>query len=236
MTGWAKRRFWTEVSVGEGAQGYTVLLDGRPLRSPGRALLALPTRALAEVVAGEWAAQEGAIRPQTMPATRAMNTAIDRVAPDPGPLRDHLAGYAETDLVCHRATAPAGLVARQAAGWDPMLAWAADRFGARLRLAEGVMPTRQPEAALAALRAALEPFDPIELTALSELVTLSGSLILGLAAAHDVRPAPEVWELAIVDERWQQEHWGEDAEAAEAAANRRAGFLLAADLMARARP
>jgi chaperone required for assembly of F1-ATPase len=235
MTGWAKRRFWTEVTVAEEPEGFAVLLDTRPLRTPGRAPLVLPTRALAEAVAAEWVEQDTVIRPETMPATRAVNTAIDRVAPDPVPLRDHLAGYGETDLLCHRATAPEALVARQTAGWDPMLGWASDRFGARLRLAEGVMPVLQPAAALAALRAALDAYGPFELTALSELVTLSGSLVLGLAVAHAVRPAPEVWDLATMDESWQREQWGEDAEAAAMLANRRQAFLLAANLMQRAR-
>ena len=234
---WAPRRFWTAAQVvAEEGAGFTVTLDDRPLRTPARAPLRLPSRALATALAAEWDAQEGRIRPETMPLTRAANAAIDRVAPQRAAVEDELAGYGETDLLCYRAAAPAGLVARQAEAWDPLLAWAAEALGARLVTVEGVIHTPQPAPALEALRAALARCDAFALTALHEMVALSGSLVIGLAAVSGHRPAEALWEAAHVDETWQAEQWGEDAEAAALMAARRAAFLQARDFLTLSRP
>lgn len=232
---WAPRRFWTSAGVAEAPGGFAVTLDGRPLRTPGRAAVVVPGRALAQALAAEWDAQQGTVQPATMPLTRAVNSAIDTVTPRRSEVEAEIARYGETDLLCYRAAAPAGLVALQAAAWDPLLAWAAESFGARLVTVEGVMFAAQPPAALAALHRALERFDAFELTALHELVALSGSLVIGLAAASG-REAPEaLWDKAHIDEAWQISQWGEDAEAAAAAALRRQGFLQAMRLIALAR-
>ncbi|MBK5928724.1 ATP12 family chaperone protein [Rhodobaculum claviforme] len=229
---WAPRRFWTQATVVDAAGGFGVALDDRPLRTPGRAALVVPVRALAQAVADEWAAQDGTVRPDTMPVTRAVNAAIDRVAPDPEPLIDGIAAYGESDLLCHRAPGPAGLVARQAAAWDPLLAWAERDLGARLVPVQGVMPAAQPPESLSALRAAVARLDAFALTGLSEVVSLSGSVVIGLAVALEHRPAAELWDIAHLDEIWQTEQWGSDAAAEAARALRGAAFQRAADLLA----
>lgn len=235
MTGrtneWAPRRFWTAARVTAEAGGHAVLLDDRPLRTPARAALRLPTPALARAVAAEWEAQERRVRPETMPLTRAVNVAIDRVAPARAHVAAELARYGETDLICYRAAAPEALVAAQASAWDPLLGWAAEALGARLTPVQGVMFAPQPAPALAALHAAVDRFDPFELTALSELVALTGSLVIGLATAHQPNRAPDLWAAAHVDEAWQARQWGEDAEAAATLAARQGDFLQAVRLL-----
>jgi chaperone required for assembly of F1-ATPase len=227
----APKRFWTEVHVAETPGGFGIRLDARVLRTPARAELIVPTRALAEAIAAEWRAVEGEIRPEALPFTRAANVAVDRIAADPGPLVAHLAAYGETDLLCYRAEAPVGLQARQAAAWDPALAWAARDLGAPLAVTEGVAHRAQDPASLAALHAAVGAHDAFALTALSELVTLSGSLVLGLAVARGALRAPEAWAAARLDETWQEEQWGVDDEAAEMARVRENDFLRAATLL-----
>jgi len=229
--GWARKRFWTEVTVAPDERGFAVLLDGRPVRTPAKTPFAAPNRAVAEAAAEEWRAQEGELRPDSMPVTRAVNSAIDRVATQIDEVRTIVAGYGGSDLLCYRAEGPAELVRRQGALWDPALAWAEAAFGARLFLGEGVMHVAQPERAVAALAGAVDGYSPLELTALHDLVAISGSLVLGLAVAEGAMTAEEAWRASRVDEDWQIEQWGEDAEAAEAAANKRAAFLDAAGLM-----
>lgn len=236
MTGWKARRFWTEArAVPAAGGGWEVLLDDRPLRTPAKARLLLPTAGLAEAVAAEWAAQEREIAPHGMPLTRAANAAIDKVRPGRAAVVAMLAAYGETDLLCHRAEAPAELVRRQAEAWDPLLAWCAEALGAPLVPTAGVMPRPQPGASLAALRAALEALDDFELTAAHDLVSLPGSIVIGLAAVRGHGDIEALWQASRIDEAWQQELWGDDAEAAEAAQRRRADFHAAARFLALAR-
>lgn len=227
----AAKRFWTEVSVVETPGGFGVRLDDRVLRTPAKAELVVPTRALAEGIAAEWRAIEGEIRPDALPFTRSANVAVDRIATDPGPLVAHLAGYGETDLLCYRAEGPVGLQARQAAAWDPPLAWAAADLGALLAVTEGVAHRAQDPSSLAVLREAVAAHDPFALAALSELVTLTGSLVLGLAVARGALGAPEAWAASRLDETWQEEQWGVDDEAADMARVRENDFLRAATLL-----
>ncbi len=230
---WKPRaRFWSEVSVVPEGATFAVLLDARPLRTPGEAPLLLPTERLAEAVAEEWRAVEGEIDPEGLPYTKAANTAIDRVAREHAAVVEALAAYGDADLLCYRADEPAALRARQVAGWQPWLDWAARELGAPLIPAEGVMHQPQPRESLAALAAAVERFDSFALTALYDLVTLSGSLVLGLAVARGALPAAEAWALSRVDESWQAEQWGVDAEAEEAAELRRSAFMRAERLLA----
>lgn len=227
----AARRFWDEVSVVEVPGGFALRLDDRILRTPAKAELVVPTRALAEAIAAEWRGVEGEIRPDLLPFTKAANAAVDRVAVDPVPLIDGLAAYGESDLLCYRAEGPAALAARQAAAWDPPLAWAAEHLGAPLAATEGLRHKPQDPASLAALRAAVAAHDPFALTALSELVSLSGSLVLALATASGAMTAAEAWTASRVDETWQEDQWGVDDEAAAAARRREADFLRAARLL-----
>jgi chaperone required for assembly of F1-ATPase len=227
-----KRRFWQATGTRPEEGGFAVLLDTRPLRTPAGAHLLLPSRALAEAIAAEWAAVEAEIRPEHLPLTRAANSAIDRVSAQRDAVIDAIAAYGATDLVCYRAAEPAGLVARQCAGWDPWLAWSARYLGAPLHAIEGVMHHPQPDASLAALREAVAARDAFELVGLYELVSLSGSLILGLAVAEGALDAGAAWELSRIDEAWQEEHWGLDSEAERTTETRRRAFLQARDLLA----
>lgn len=218
MTEWKRKRFWDEVSIGQTEDGFSILLDGRPVRTPGKALMALPTEALAEAVADEWRAQEGAVRPDTMPLTRRANSAIEKVAAAHEGVVGVVAAYGGSDLLCYRAAAPQELVTRQRA-WDGPLDWAADRYGVRLRVTEGVMPVAQDAAALDRLAAEVRGHDAFALTGLHDLVSLTGSLVLGLAVAENHLEAAEAWALSRIDEAFQAEQWGGDSEA-EAAGRR----------------
>jgi chaperone required for assembly of F1-ATPase len=223
------RRFWTEVAVGPDR---VPLLDGRPIRTPGRAPLALPTDALADGVAAEWRAVGETVDPRAMPLTGLANAAIDRVAPAHDGFAAVLARYGESDLVCYRADAPAGLVERQAAAWDPVLGWAAARYDVSFAVASGVMHRPQPPATLARLGEAVRALDPFRLAGLSPLVTITGSLVLALMLIEAATDADSAWDAATVDERWQAEQWGEDALAAEAFAARRREFGAAVEFLA----
>ncbi len=227
MTGWTPKRFWTSATVEPEGAGFAVRLDGRAVRTPAKAPLILPTRAMAEDVAAEWAAQGDRIDPETMPATRAANSAIDKLSVQQAEVAAMLAEYGGNDLLCHRAAEPPALVARQAAAWDPLLLWAAEALDAPLAVTTGVMPAAQPAASLARLAAEVAGLDPFRLAAFHDLVTLSGSLVLALAVIRGRIGPEEAWALSRIDEDWQAELWGEDAEAAAAGARRRAAFLQA---------
>ena len=227
MSEWAAKRFWAEAAAGEEAGAHVVRLDGRPIRTPSRALLALPTQALAAAVAEEWNRQEEIILPATMPMTRLANTAQDRVAPEFDAVARMVAAYGETDLLCYRADGPPELVRRQREAWDPLLDWAAEHFGARLHPTVGVVPVAQPGTALDRLAAAVKDRSAWRLTALHELVVLTGSLVAGLAVAEGAYAPDEAWTVSRIDEDWQSAQWGSDSEAEASAARRRAGFLEA---------
>lgn len=227
MSEWKSRRFWKQAAARETGEGWTVALDGRPLRTPGKFELIVPTRAMAEAVAAEWDAQDEVIDPLSMPVTRAANSAIEKVTPQFDAVAQMVSDYGDSDLLSYRAASPEELVARQAAAWDPLLDWAAETYGARLRTATGVMYVPQDKAALAALDAEVRLMSPFELTAFSDLVALSGSLVIGLAAARDHGDPGALFDISRVDETYQQELWGADEEAAEAAARKRADFIAA---------
>ncbi len=225
MTEWKARRFWTQATVEEKDGGYEVLLDTRPVRTPSKSPLRLPTRAMAKAMAAEWDAQTEQIDPRTMPVTRAANTAIDKVTPQRAEIVALIAEYGDADLTCYRAASPDELIARQAAAWDPLLDWAADAFHARLFAVEGVMHAAQPPESLARLTEQVDAFDPFALTGFHDLVALSGSLIIGLAAAHRHATPEDLWQRSRIDETWQEEQWGVDEEAAAAAETKRTAFL-----------
>ena len=227
MSEWAPRRFWRSAAPAPAEGGHEVHLDGRPVTTPGQARLRLPTHALAAAVASEWNAVEGRIDPAAMALTRLANTALDRIAPARADVIAELRGYGAHDLLCYRAEGPEALRARQGAAWDPLLGWAERRFAARLTVTTGVMPADQPQASLDALSAAVAARDDFALTALGDLVTLSGSLIIGLAALEDAADAEALWARSRIDETWQEERWGRDSEAAAQAARHRDAFLTA---------
>lgn len=218
------KRFYTNVAVVAGDAGFEIRLDDRPVRTPARALLALPNAALAEAVAAEWRGQSDSIDPRSMPFTGLANAAIDRIAPDREAFAAGIARYAETDLLCYRADGPAELIARQAAAWDPLLEWARTRYDVTFHVTQGIVHVAQPPETLERLAAVVTAFDPFTLAGLATLVTLSGSLVCGLAVVEGGREADAVWAAAELDESWQAEQWGEDAEAAERAARRQREF------------
>lgn len=209
------KRFYTDVGVAAGADGYAIQLDGRPVKTPAKQALQVPTDALAQLIRDEWAAQGEFIDPATMPITRLVNTAIDGIANDRQAVFDDILKFSGSDMLCYRADSPTELVERQAEAWDPILNWAAEALGARFILVEGVMPQDQPREAIDALAEALRRYDtPIELAALHTVTTLSGSALLAIAFAEDFIDADETWRLAHLDEDWTNEHWGIDADAA----------------------
>lgn len=228
MSGWKAKRFWKAASVAVVEGGWTVRLDDRPVKTPAKAPLVLPTEALAQAVADEWDAQQGTVQPETMPVTRTANSAIDKVAVQKAEVAEMLAAYGGSDLLCYRAPGPEALIARQAVGWDPLLDWAAGTLGLVLKTTSGVMPVAQDAAMLDRANALVAALDPFRLAAFHDLVALSGSLVLALAVTNGRLDAPSAWALSRIDEEWQIEEWGEDEEAAERTAIKHAAFLQAA--------
>lgn len=213
------KRFWTDVTVDAGR---VVRLDGKPVRTPGRVPLALPTEALAEAIADEWRAVSGDVDPCAMRLTGLANAAIDRV--EPARFAAGLAKYGESDLLCYRADAPPPLVERQAAAWDPILGWARRRYDVRFEVTSGVIHKAQPPATIACLAEAVAARDAFELAGLSPIVTVTGSLVAALALAEGAFGAEAIWTASQVDEAWQAEMWGEDSLAAQTTAAHRADF------------
>jgi chaperone required for assembly of F1-ATPase len=222
------RRFYTAVAAVPEDGAWRITLDGRPVRTPKRAFLSLPTAALAAAVAEEWDAQGDSIAPATMPMTGLANAAIDHVLPDPKAFAAGLAVYAESDLVCYRADAPADLAARQAAAWDSFVAFARTRYDAALRVTDGIAHIAQDAAAVQRLAAALGAMDAYRLAAMQPLVTIAGSLVIALALAEGEVDAEAAFAAGHLDELYQAEKWGDDAEATAARTARRAAFDAAA--------
>lgn len=223
------KRFYKAADVARVGDGWAVRLDGKPVRTPAKAELALPTRALADAVAAEWEAQGDEVKPQTMPLTQLASTCIDGVVKRAAEVADAAAEYAGSDLLCYRADYPKALADRQAEQWQPLLDWAALRFDALLAPTTGIIHKPQDEAALKALRKALDGYDPWRLTALQNAVGICGSLVVALAFVEGLIDAAQAFEVSQLDETFQIEQWGEDAEATR----RRAA--LRADLDATAR-
>ena len=209
------KRFYKQAAATEAAGGHGVALDGRPVRTPGGAPLTAPTAVLAEAIAAEWAAQENDIRPLTMPLMRLAATAIDRIGRERSAIVDQIAAYGGSDLLCYRAATPAPLVDRQTALWQPLLDWAAGAHGVRLAVTHTITHVAQDRAALDSLRAAVEALDDCRLAAVSQVTACCGSLVIALAVSAGHIGAEEATAASLLDEDWQIEKWGHDAEAAE---------------------
>lgn len=230
------KRFYKTVAVAKTEDGWQVQLDGRPVKTPKRAALALPTKALAEAVAAEWDAQTITIDPRSMPLTKLANTTLDGVIGREEAVRAEIVAYAGNDLLCYRAERPERLVQLQHERWDPLLTWATERFGARLHATTGVMPVTQAEECVARLGEAVEALDAYALAACHVMTTLTGSAVLALAHLHGRLTAEEAWSAAYVDEDFQIGQWGEDFEARKRRDARHAEILAAARFYALSRP
>jgi chaperone required for assembly of F1-ATPase len=229
---WKARRFWKEAKAEKTDSGFCILLDGRPVRTPAKRPLVAPTQAFAEAVAGEWAAQAEVIDPLSMPFTRSANAALDKVATQHDEVASMLAAYGDADLLCYRAEHPQELAARQVAQWDPVLDWANATLGVRLEPRSGVIHIPQDAEALALLSHRVHALSAFQLAGFHDLVSLSGSLILGFAATADLYPPKAIWEISRLDEIWQAEEWGQDDEAEAAAAVKEDAFIHAKQVFA----
>lgn len=227
MSEWKAKRFWKDATPQAEEGGFGVRLDGRPVRTPGKSLLVVPTAAMAEAIAAEWDAQGEMIDPLSMPITRAANSAIEKVTPQQAEVAAMLAEYAATDLLCYRADGPPELIARQGADWDPELDWAAGELGAAFKVAAGVMPVVQSDALMQAAHEVAGALPPFELTAFHDLVSIPGSFVLGLGLLRGRLSADRAFALSRIDEHWQAEQWGEDEEAQELEATKKAALDVA---------
>ncbi len=215
------KRFWKTVAVVPEGDGWGIALDGRPVRTPQRAPLAVASAALADAIADEWRAVGETVDPVAMPMTGLTNAAIDLAAPDVAAFAAPVAAYATTDLLCYRDARDAALQAEQAAAWNPLLTWAEDRYGVEFALAQGVLPVDQPAATVARLQDAVLAQDAWRITVLTPLVTIGGSLVAGLALLENAFDADALWRAVSLDELYQERRWGADDEAQKARAAKR---------------
>lgn len=208
-----RKRVYKTVTVTGGPDTYGVALDGRPLHTPSRTRLETTSKALVDAVAQEWDAQKEFIDPATMPLTKLLNTALDRIAPNMAGVIEGLMSYVNSDLLCYRAERPAPLVERQAKVWQPILDRLAATRGITLTTCSGLMPHTQSNDTVSAMTAAFESCDVTKLTVVQSAASLTGSLALGFALADGLLSAAEVTAAAYLDEAWQMEQWGSDKEA-----------------------
>ena len=222
------KRFWKLAQVADADGEFAILLDGRPVKTPARAELKVPTRALAEAIAAEWNECGETVDPRAMPLTGLANAAIDRIEPDRENYASGIASYAESDLTCYRAEGPEALVRWQSESWDVLLAWARRRYDVDFQCVSGVMHVPQPEETVRRLGHAVKSLESFQLAGLSPLVTIGGSLVAGLAVLEEMMPAEAAWESVSLDDRWQLEQWGDDPDARASLDARRRDFLAAA--------
>ncbi len=218
------KRFYEAATHVASGDGFAIHLDGRPVKTPGKATLTLPGKALGAAVAAEWNAQEKVINPATMPLTRIANSAQDAVSVRFGEVADEITRFAGNDALCYRADDPESLVETQRLLWDPVVDWAGKLLGGRFVLIEGIIHSDQPEALTAAFRERLSSETPLRLAALHTITSLTGSALLALALREEHLDADDVWTAAHVEEDFNIERWGEDAEAAQIRAYKRKEF------------
>jgi chaperone required for assembly of F1-ATPase len=222
------KRFYKEARAVDAGAGLAVQLDGKPVQTPGKRELRVPTRALAEAIAAEWQGQGETVSPLTLPLTRLVSTAIDRVTPRRAEVVAEIANYATTDLLCYRSAEPPELVERQTRLWQPLLDWAEACYGAALRVTEGITPIPQAPAALAAIERAIAAHEPMRLVALHLATTSCGSIVLGLALLAGRITPEEAFVVAQIEESFEIERWGEDAEQTQRRAALKEDIMLAA--------
>ncbi|MCY4305250.1 MAG: ATPase [Aestuariivita sp.] len=227
MSNWVARRFWQDVEVKHSSSGWKILLDQYFARTPGKSILLLPARSLAEQIASEWSAQDSIISIQSMPFTRLANTAIDKVSAHTDEIVRAVVAYGDSDLLCYRADKPEELIRRQSENWDMVLAWAVKALGIRLEIRYGVIHRSQPLRVIRTLEKHVRSLTPFHLTAFFELVTLSGSIVLAFAAIRNWRETETIWQLSRLDELWQEELWGRDNDAQQATEIKKTAFCQA---------
>ena len=221
------KRFYKEPSVGEVEDGYAILLDGRPVKTPAKSVLRVSSRALADAMAAEWDAQLENVDPDAMPLNRHANTAIDRIKDQRALVVDEIAGFGGTDLLCYRAEYPTELIDAQTEGWDPVLAWLGNHHGITLNVARGVVVVDQPDEAISAIRSLVDGYDDCALAALHTVTNITGSVVLALALFEGEIDQEQAWTLSRLDEDYQSRHWGQDADAIKVAERRRAALFSA---------
>jgi chaperone required for assembly of F1-ATPase len=225
-----RKRFYTSAGVAEAEDGFSITLDGKPIKTPSGKVVVAPRQEIAEAIAAEWQAQGETINPLTMPLTRFANSVVEAVVERTDTVTDDVAKYLGTDLLFYRAGHPEALIAKESAHWDPIVFWAAETLGAHFMLSEGIMHVRQPDTAIAAARAAF-PKNPWSIAALHVVTTLTGSALLALALSHGVRDPDQIWAAAHVDEDWNIEKWGIDEEVAARRASRLVDFRAAVQIL-----
>jgi chaperone required for assembly of F1-ATPase len=225
-----RKRFYGDVGVAGADGGFSITLDGKPIKTPSGRVVTVPVREIADAIAAEWSAQQETIDPLTMPLTRFANSVVESVVDRVALVRDDVAKYLHSDLLFYRAGHPQALVEREAQHWDPVLFWAADQIGAHFILGEGITNVRQPESAVEAARATL-PSDPWSVAAVHVVTTLTGSALLALALTHGARDPDQVWDAAHVDEDWNRDQWGVDEEVAARRAAREVDFRAAVRIL-----
>ncbi len=232
MSDWMLKRFWQDAQVQEGPDGFAVHLDGRAVKTPAKAPLVVPNAGLAEAIAEEWRAVDEKIDPNVMPFTRSTNAAIDKVSEQFDEVSELIAAYADSDLLCYRADSPAELRQRQDTAWDALLDWAHKEHQLDLQAHSGVMHKPQSETAQAIALQLTRAQSPFQLTAFHDLVSMSGSFVIGLAAAAGREGPENLWKTSRIDELWQEELWGEDEEATQTAELKKEAFVHAAQFYA----
>jgi chaperone required for assembly of F1-ATPase len=225
-----RKRFYAEAGIATVDGGFSITLDGKPIRTPTGHIVTVPLETLAAAMAEEWRAQAEMLNPLTMPLTRFANSVTEGVVDRADLVRDDIAKYLQSDLLFYRAGHPEGLVQCEAEHWDPVLDWARDTLGAHFILAEGIIHVSQPDAAVAAAQAAL-PTDPWAIAATHVVTTLTGSALLALALVHGLRDPDQVWAAAHVDEDWNARQWGADEEAMALRAAKLVDFRAAAEIL-----
>jgi chaperone required for assembly of F1-ATPase len=222
------KRFWKTVDVDQEEGGWAIRLDSRPVRTPARAALVVPTPALSDAIVDEWRSIGERIDPRSMPLTGLANAAIDRVAPDSRAFAAGLTRYADADLFCYRAEGPRALVDREERSWDALLDWARRRYDVDFAITTGLLHVAQPPATVERLAHAVAVLDPFRLAGLSPIVTIGGSLVAALAVLDKTLTPEQAWDAVSVDDYWHLEQWGDDAEAEAALDHRRRDFLAGA--------
>lgn len=229
------RRFYASVGIEakdrQGGNGYTIILDGRPIRTPAKRMLLIPDRGYAEIIAAEWQAQTEVIDPASMPATRLANSALDTVAPGREAVVEEIVAFAGSDLLCYRAEGPHGLVERQCAIWNPIFDRVARALAVQFKSTTGVIHTRQTPEALAAVERAVWELGDFPLAGVQLITTITGSALLAVAGLKGLSGESEIWEAAHLDEDWQVAKWGQDGEAAARRAAQKRDFGAAAALL-----